>query len=485
MLNNKPCPQKEGHHRESWVAVAAWLEAKREIVGIRKDLARAAASRPGEGRRQAVEGLRRRLHLLEARLAGSCRGAAARGETVPGNALCREHELDPLERDVVETLFALQYGPVGPEGTPAPTLREVVALVGASDQVIADQCLSRLLPSRRNRLVSSHLIRFDAGDQAQYCNNPTLNLTLDAAHHFATGTTLEEDEDEQEQPKARSTPAPDVAAALAREEVFLPGPTMTGLNFAWARLMNGPVLDRWGVTRGHAPKHLALLFYGPPGTGKSLTAGCLARALGKGLERVCCPDILDMFVGQSEKNIQRSFTRAEHDDALLVFDEADVILGRRGAIHRASDRYANAIVNTVLTALDRFRGAVVFTSNHVESLDPAAANRISLKVEFPAPDAELRARIWRAKLPPETPRSQQVDFAALGRDYLLTGRQIASAVLIAVAAAAARIGTQGDDARVEMADLAAAAESEAGGPGSEDRPRQIGFSAPGRAEGGC
>ncbi|MBK7077036.1 MAG: ATP-binding protein [Myxococcales bacterium] len=183
---------------------------------------------------------------------------------------------------------------------------------------------------------------------------------------------------------------------------------------------------------------LFLLLTGAPGTGKTMAAQVIARDLGLNLYRISLATVISKYIGETAKNLTRILARAEHMDAVLLFDEADALFGKRTEIKDAHDRYANTDTNHLLQAIEAYAGVAILTSNKRGNIDPAFIRRLRYVLELPRPDVTQRRLLWR-RLARDLARVEDVD--ALGRplDALaaldLTGAQIKYAVLAAVVAA--------------------------------------------------
>ena len=148
----------------------------------------------------------------------------------------------------------------------------------------------------------------------------------------------------------------------------------------------------------------AINLYGPPGTGKTFAAEAIANELGMGLIRVNYAEIESKFVGDTPKNIKAAFQKARESNAVLFFDEADSILGRRlSNITQSTDHAVNVSRSVMLLELDRFTGVTIFATNLASNYDTAFVRRILGHVEMPLPDAEVRARLWRSHIPSRMP----------------------------------------------------------------------------------
>ena len=198
------------------------------------------------------------------------------------------------------------------------------------------------------------------------------------------------------------------------------------------------VFGDWGFGR-KVGKGLGLtaLFSGQPGTGKSMVAGLIARELGLDLYVIDLSRIMSKWLGETEKNLARAFDAAEAGHVLLLFDEADSILGKRTTEMRSSnDRHANLETNFILARLEQFQGIAIFTTNIASAVDPAILRRMSANIVFPFPDVEARADLWRRMIPAEAPVAARIDFMDLAKRFQLSGGFIRNVVLRAAFLAA-------------------------------------------------
>lgn len=177
------------------------------------------------------------------------------------------------------------------------------------------------------------------------------------------------------------------------------------------------------------------LFTGPPGTGKTMAAQVTARAMGRDLFRVDLSAVVSKYVGETSKNLRRVLGRAAHTDAVLFFDEADALFGRRTEIQDAHDRYANTDTDFLLQALEAYDGVAVLATNRKGNVDPAFLRRLRFVLDFPLPDADHRARLWHtlvAALHGSVEESLGPSLGRLAREVELSGAQIKGSVLTAV-----------------------------------------------------
>ncbi len=198
------------------------------------------------------------------------------------------------------------------------------------------------------------------------------------------------------------------------------------------------VFREWGFGRKfNKGRGLSALFDGEPGTGKTLSAEVIAAELGLGLYRVNVANVVSKYIGETEKNLTRVFGEARSAHAILLFDEADSLFSKRVEVKGSNDRFANMEVNTLLQLMERYDGLVILTTNLKTSLDNAFERRLSFKVNFPFPEADTRATIWRHLLPDEAPLADDIDHDLLGECFELSGGSIKNAVLRAAYRAAA------------------------------------------------
>jgi hypothetical protein len=175
------------------------------------------------------------------------------------------------------------------------------------------------------------------------------------------------------------------------------------------------VYERWGfAAKGARGLGISALFAGESGTGKTMAAEVLANELRLDLYRIDLSSVVSKYIGETEKNLRRVFDAAEQGGAILLFDEADALFGKRSEVKDSHDRYANIEVSYLLQRMEAYRGLAILTTNRREALDPAFLRRIRFVVRFPFPDAPQRAEIWRRIFPSETP-TEQLDLTKLSR----------------------------------------------------------------------
>lgn len=197
------------------------------------------------------------------------------------------------------------------------------------------------------------------------------------------------------------------------------------------------VMRDWDFGRQFAASGVSALFAGESGTGKTTAAHAIASALDTDLYIIDLAKVVSKYIGETEKNLDLAFTEAERAGAVLLFDEADALFGKRSKVSDAHDRYANIEVAYLLQRIELFSGLAILTTNHPRNVDQAFGRRMRFTVEFPFPEAADRLKIWEQALPAGSPhRSAEVDFLGAARRLELNGGSIRQVLLHALMAAA-------------------------------------------------
>jgi hypothetical protein len=229
-----------------------------------------------------------------------------------------------------------------------------------------------------------------------------------------------------------------VEPAAHWDDLVLPGPQKATLRQIAVHVKHRfAVYDGWGFAgKGARGLGISALFAGESGTGKTMAAEVLANELHLDLYRIDLAAAVSKYIGETEKNLKRVFEAAEDSGAILLFDEADALFGKRSEVKDSHDRYANIEVSYLLQRMEAYRGLAILTSNLKNALDTAFMRRLRFVVQFPFPDAQQRELIWRGIFPAATPL-EGVDCAKLARLNVAGGgiRNIAmNAAFLAAAA---------------------------------------------------
>ncbi len=195
------------------------------------------------------------------------------------------------------------------------------------------------------------------------------------------------------------------------------------------------VYETWGFAdKSSRGLGISALFTGVSGTGKTMSAEVLANELGLELYRIDLSQVVSKYIGETEKNLRRVFDVAEESSAILLFDEADALFGKRSEVKDSHDRYANVEISYLLQRMEAYRGLAILTTNMKEALDQAFLRRIRFVIQFPFPDAAQRAEIWKRVFPPQTP-TESLNMNRLAK-LSITGGNIRNIALYAAFLAA-------------------------------------------------
>lgn len=197
------------------------------------------------------------------------------------------------------------------------------------------------------------------------------------------------------------------------------------------------VYGEWGFAqRLSLGTGLNALFAGPSGTGKTMAAEIIASALGLDLYKIDLSTVVSKYIGETEKNLRQIFHEAQDANAILFFDEADALFGKRSEVKDAHDRYANIEIAYLLQQMETYEGIVILATNLRKNMDEAFVRRMQATVEFPFPEEGERQRIWQGMFPPQAPLNADIDWGFLARQFKLAGGNIKNIALHAAFLAA-------------------------------------------------
>jgi len=225
-------------------------------------------------------------------------------------------------------------------------------------------------------------------------------------------------------------------------DIILPENVITQFNNMFSLIKyHDELYNEWGLSEiDKRGKRIAINLYGPPGTGKTMSAEAIAAYFDKKIIEVSYAEIESKYVGETPKNITASFMKAKEVDAVLFFDEADSILGKRMTnVTQAADHGVNVSRAVMLKQLDQFDGIVIFATNLAKNYDSAFVRRILYNVELPIPDYSALTKLWDKLIPDKVPGKKGLSFTELAKESEgLTGGDIKNAVVMSLSEAIQR-----------------------------------------------
>lgn len=246
-----------------------------------------------------------------------------------------------------------------------------------------------------------------------------------------------------------------IEPAYGWNDIILPDDLMAQLREIATHVKRSQVvLEQWGFeSKFPYGQGVTGLFHGGSGTGKTMAVSIVAADLELDLYKIDLSMVVSKYIGETEKNLNRVFAEAQASNAILFFDEADALFGKRSEVKDAHDRYANIETAYLLQRMEEYSGVVILASNMKHNLDEAFVRRMRFILHFPFPNEEERERIWRGAFPQEAPLGEDVDFSWLARKLKITGGYIKNISLRAAFLAADRKGVISMDCLKEAAKL--------------------------------
>lgn len=379
-----------------------------------------------------IEYVRDRIVLLQLKLAGNNEqareleariGERKKGRELAFDSLVRELGLDEVEESIVLILLSYDLDPE--EDAFGKDVLDKVAKLFDIDPLEA-----RKYFYGSGRLLSNDVVTIEEDGNTTMSSIYSLNewvIRRILGQNDGAWDTFVVEEERYEPVERRNEIFRIIEPAVSLKDVVMNENTKEKINEALSQIKYYKrIFEDWGAQERFT-KSLNFLFYGPPGTGKTYTAEALAKEMGKNLYMVNYPKLISMWLGNTEKNVERAFKEAKENDAVLLFDEADAMLRDR------SFMFYNGLyesVNVLLSELDRFDGVVIFTTNQATLLDKALDRRVSLKVPFELPGEKEREALWRIYLPKSLPTD--VDPKELAKSFNLTGAQIKNVIISAM-----------------------------------------------------
>lgn len=222
------------------------------------------------------------------------------------------------------------------------------------------------------------------------------------------------------------------------EDLVLPADQVEMLREMVQTVRSRPlVLEEWGLGKKlTASAGVTALFFGEPGTGKTMGAEVMAGELGLDLYKIDLSTMVSKYIGETEKNLEKIFNEAESSNAILFFDEADAIFGKRSEVKDAHDRYANIEISYLLQRMETYDGVTILATNLRNNLDDAFMRRLQFALDFPFPKAVDRLHIWQTLFPATVPRDPDLDFELMAERFEIPGGNIRNIIVTATYLAA-------------------------------------------------
>jgi hypothetical protein len=292
-----------------------------------------------------------------------------------------------------------------------------------------------LTPSELHRLVSLHSLPLGAIGEAW-------RIAQGLAAAEAEGSAPRIEHVHRACRAQAGTPATSLARRIEPKhdwtDLILPPPQREQLAALSCQARHGSIVyGAWGFDRKLTlGRSLNALFSGPPGTGKTLAAEVIAAELGVEMLKIDLSHIVSKYIGETEKNLRQLFDQAASANAILFFDEADALLGKRSEVKDAHDRYANTETAYLLQKIEEYTGIAILATNLRQNLDEAFTRRMRFIIDFPLPEEADRLRIWQSVWPQQVPLAADVDMPALAKRFRLSGGSIRNVALAAAFLAA-------------------------------------------------
>jgi ATP-dependent 26S proteasome regulatory subunit len=222
-----------------------------------------------------------------------------------------------------------------------------------------------------------------------------------------------------------------IPTGFAWSDLVLPKETLESVREVVRFAHHRPfLLEEWGfAAKLPYGRGISAILAGPPGTGKTMVAQLLAKELGYDLYRIDLSQIVNKYIGETEKNLARLFDEAESSHAVLFFDEADALFAKRTNVQSSNDRYANLEVNYLLQRMESYDGVTLLATNLEQGLDEAFKRRVRFAIQFELPDELERGRLWRSMFPPQVPLAADIDWGTLAKRFEMAGGYIKKAAL--------------------------------------------------------
>lgn len=215
------------------------------------------------------------------------------------------------------------------------------------------------------------------------------------------------------------------------QDLVLPSGQLRQLKEACSQVRNRYlVYETWGFSEKQAyGLGISMVFSGSPGTGKTMAAQIMAKELGLELYKVDLSAVVSKYIGETEKNLDQIFEEGKQSQAILFFDEADVLFSKRTEVKDSHDKYSNMEAAFMLQKMEEYTGVVILATNYMQNIDEAFKRRLTFMIEFPAPDLENRKKLWQSVIPKKLPVKGDLDFDFLAQHFEMSGSQIKNSMI--------------------------------------------------------
>ena len=300
-----------------------------------------------------------------------------------------------------------------------PTGETALFLIAADDLQIRLEY--QQLFNRDHYFAQHNILKLESVDKGEPMVSGQLVLADEIIDFLTTGELRKPD-------FSRDFPARLLTSKMEWQDLVLSAETIEQLKELQAWIDHEQTLMQdWGLGKRLRPGYKCL-FYGPSGTGKSITATVLGKHVDKDVYRIDLSSVVSKYIGETEKNLERIFDRAENMNCILFFDEADALFSKRTNITSSHDRYANQEVSYLLQRIEDFSGIVVLASNFKGNFDLAFSRRFQAMVHFPMPNPQQRYRLWKEALPDTLELEKNLCWQEIADTYKLTGGTILNVI---------------------------------------------------------
>lgn len=339
--------------------------------------------------------------------------------------LCGEKDWEPIDNDRHRRLLRMTFE-IPDYHHRLSTWQQISKEVDVDiNEEVVEELASKFRFNRRQIMRSLHTASDIAASTGQELNRDALYQGVQAHASLQLGQLAKR-----------------VVPRATWEELILPEEQLGQLREIVERARYAHIVEDWGYKERYRNMHgVSALFAGESGTGKTLSAQVIARELGLVMYRIDLSAVVSKYIGETEKNLSRIFTEAHSSNAILFFDEADALFGKRSEVKDARDRYANIEVAYLLQQIEDYDGVAIMATNLRQNLDDAFTRRLGFMVDFPFPEPDYREALWLSHFPKNAPLGDDVDIAMLADRYHLAGGNIRNAALASAFLAASDGGT--------------------------------------------